>query len=90
MPTRAPDVEVAEIDGELVVLVPSERRAHHLDPLLALVFDACDGVTPLASVVAEIAEATSTSADEVTDRVGRAIQLLRDRHLVDPPADTSP
>lgn len=64
MPARHPEVLVAEFETELVVLVPDARRAHHLDDGLSLVLDSCDGVTPTASVVEEVA-ATGEPQDAV-------------------------
>ena len=55
MPRKRADVMVADFDTELVVLVPDERQAHHLDVGLSLVLDSCDGTTSTAAVVAEVA-----------------------------------
>lgn len=41
-------VVVADFDTELVVLVPSRRKAHLLEPMWALLFDSC-AVTPPAT-----------------------------------------
>ena len=90
LPARTAGLEVAEVDGELVVLHPGDRRAHHLDVGLALVFDACDGTTTLADLAGEVAEASGGSAGEAADWIGRAIQILREHHLVDGAADPSP
>ena len=54
MPVRHPALEVAEFEVELVVFDPRVNRVHHLRDLGAAVFDACDGVTPMADLVAEI------------------------------------
>ncbi len=41
LPGVLAEVEVADFETELVVLVPSRRLAHHLEPVWALVFDSC-------------------------------------------------
>jgi hypothetical protein len=76
MPRKRADVMVADFDTELVVLVPDERQAHHLDVGLSLVLDSCDGVTPTAAVVAEVAEATDTETDAVESWLADTLATL--------------
>ena len=83
MPRRRADVLVAEFDGELVVLVPGERMAHHLDAGLSLVLDSCDGSTPTADVVAEIAGATGDGPDTVRVWLHDAMRQLAELQVLE-------
>ena len=76
MPRKRADVMVADFDTELVVLVPDERQAHHLDVGLSLVLDSCDGVTSTAAVVAEVALGTGTAVDAVESWLAETLVTL--------------
>lgn len=76
MPRKRVDVMVADFDTELVVLVPDERQAHHLDVGLSLVLDSCDGVTSTAAVVAEVALGTGTAVDAVESWLAETLTTL--------------
>lgn len=76
MPRKRADVMVADFDTELVVLVPDERQAHHLDVGLSLVLDSCDGVTSTAAVVAEVALGTGTAVDAVESWLAETLATL--------------
>ena len=77
MPRKRADVLVADFETELVVLVPDQRRAHHLDEGLSLVLDSCDGATPTAAVVEEVASGTGNSVADVENWLGHALTTLR-------------
>jgi len=55
LPTVSRLVVAAEFDTELVVLVPDRRKAYHLDPGPALVFDSCRRGDSLAELADELA-----------------------------------
>jgi len=76
MPRKRADVMVADFDTELVVLVPDERQAHHLDVGLSLVLDSCDGVTSTAAVVAEVALGTGAPVDSVESWLAQTLATL--------------
>jgi hypothetical protein len=76
MPRKRAEVMVAAFDTELVVLVPDERRTHHLDEGLSLVLDSCDGVTPTADVVTEIAAGTGATTEAVESWLKRSLETL--------------
>ncbi len=76
MPRKRADVMVADFDTELVVLVPDERQAHHLDVGLSLVLDSCDGATSTAAVVAEVALGTGTAVDAVESWLAETLATL--------------
>ena len=77
MPRKRDEVMVAEFDTELVVLVPGVRMAHHLDTGLSLVLDSCDGETPTATVIAEVAEATADEPEAVSAWLHSALNELK-------------
>jgi hypothetical protein len=83
MPRRRAAVVVADFDTELVVLVPEERMAHHLDEGLSLVLDSCDGVTATADVVAEVAQATGSPTDEVQLWLKKSLQTLDELNMLE-------
>jgi hypothetical protein len=87
MPLRRPEVLVADFDTELVVLVPADRQAHHLDEGLSLVLDSCDGVTPTSALVDEVVQATGQSTDQVRVWLGDAIERLIHIGVVEPFSD---
>jgi hypothetical protein len=89
MPRRRADVVVADFDTELVVLVPDERVAHHLDEGLSLVLDSCDGTTSTASVVAEVALGTGTAVDAVESWLAQTLTTLARLNVFDEPWDRS-
>lgn len=83
LPTLAPDVEIAEFDDELVVLMPGDRRAVHLEAGPALVFDSCRRGHDRASLVEEVSAATGTAPAEATTWVEQTlIELARVGALV--------
>lgn len=77
MPAKRPDVLTAAFDTELVVLVPEEQTAHRLDEGLSLALDSCDGVTPTADVIAEVASVTVQPDDAVARWLEDALDQLR-------------
>jgi hypothetical protein len=89
MPRKRADVMVADFDTELVVLVPDERQAHHLDVGLSLVLDSCDGATSTASVVAEVALGTGSPVDAVESWLAETLVTLGRLNVLEP-ADPEP
>jgi hypothetical protein len=83
MPRKRADVMVADFDTELVVLVPDERQAHHLDVGLSLVLDSCDGATSTAAVVAEVALGTGAPIDAVESWLAETLATLKDLNVLD-------
>lgn len=82
MPRKRDEVMVAEFDTELVVLVPWARMAHHLDVGISLVLDSCDGETPTADVIAEVAEATGNEPEAVSFWLRNALDQLAEREML--------
>lgn len=69
LPKHRKELEVAEFDTELVVLATGSNRAHHLQGLAAIVFDACDGRTRSDRLVGEVAEAMGIDDAEARAQV---------------------
>ena len=93
MPSRHPALEVAEFEVELVVFDPRVNRVHHLRDLGAAVFDACDGVTPMADLVAEIVEVAGASEQDATEAVQAVLASLTAEGMLEgaePPAPAPP
>jgi hypothetical protein len=82
MPRKRDEAMVADFDTELVVLVPEAREAHLLDEGLSLVLDSCDGVTPTADVIAEVADATGDTPAQVAVWLANSIQRLVELDIV--------
>jgi PqqD family protein of HPr-rel-A system len=57
MPARNSGLEIAEFGHEFVVFDPRCGQVHLLSELTAVVFDACDGHTPVAELCRELVEA---------------------------------
>jgi hypothetical protein len=76
MPLKPPEVLTADFDGELVVYVPGENKAHHLDEGLSLVLSSCDGTTPTADFVAEVASGTGQTTSDVERWLEASIMSL--------------
>lgn len=83
MPRRRSEALVADFETELVVLVPETRQAHLLDEGLSLVLDSCDGATPTAAVIAEVAAATGEPTDQVERWLADCLDRLADLGVLD-------
>jgi hypothetical protein len=84
LPGVAAEVEVADFDTELVVLVPSRRLAHHLEPMWALVFDSCRRGDDADDLHQELVKATGWTADETSEWIGHAVAQLTALGVTDP------
>ena len=78
MPLKPPEVLTADFDAELVVFVPSTNEAHHLDEGMSLVLASCDGITPSADLVNEVAAGTGEDVDVVERWLAATLTSLRD------------
>lgn len=76
LPRRHPVLEVAEFPVEQVVFDPRSNRVHHVRDLAAVVFDACDGVTSVAALAEEIAEATAGDHEAIVGNVRLVLQAF--------------
>ena len=85
LPARRAGLEIAEFDTEFVVWDPKWKMVHHLEGVAAILFDACDGSTHSAELLAEIAEATGVTLAAVTDEVTTVWQMFNRRDLLAAP-----
>ena len=76
LPRIRDDLVVADFDTELVVLVPSTRRAHLLEPMMALVFDSCRSRHTFEALVGELSSASGESEQEMIRWVTGAVATL--------------
>lgn len=76
LPSIAPGIEIAEFDTELVVLVPNDRRAVHLDSGHAIVLDSCRRGHGADRLVADVVEATGDDAEAVREWVDGVLREL--------------
>jgi PqqD family protein of HPr-rel-A system len=76
MPARNPAVEVAEFETELVVFDPRSDQVHLLEGLSAVVFDACDGESPPAALVADLVDVGGVDADQAQVLIARTLVEL--------------
>lgn len=81
-PLAVPGLLSREIDDELVLVDPRDGEAYLLNPMGASILDLCDGRTPLASIVAEIASTLGTPEAEVAPEVEKFVGDLAARGLL--------
>lgn len=84
LPVPSSDIVIADFNTELVVLVPNTRRAHHLEPMWAVLFDSCRLGHSRSEVVSDLAEANGWSRPETEDWVRRALGELAGSGIVAP------
>ena len=72
---RSADLEWLEVDGEAVVWHRRHEQLHRLDPIGTLVFQLCDGVTPLGVTVRELGE-TFGRPQRVAEDVHELVAVL--------------
>jgi len=72
---RSADLEWLEVDGEAVVWHRRHEQLHRLDPIGTLVFQLCDGVTPLGVTVRELGE-TFGRPQRVSEDVHQLVSAL--------------
>lgn len=93
LPQRHPELEVAEFEIECVVFDPRVNRVHHLRELAAIVFDACDGATETASLVAELCEVLGLQAADATAAIDASLASFHEAGLLvgsEPPPEPPP
>lgn len=83
LPARHPEVDVAEFDGVLVTFDARSNQVHMFADVVALVFDACDGITPTATLIGELTRAGFGSEEEVCALVDELLLRLADMGLLE-------
>jgi hypothetical protein len=82
LPSIDGSVEIADFDTELVVLVPSTRRVHLLDPALSLVVHSCQMSHRRDQLVREFASATAQSLEDTEQWLAGALDSLTQAGIV--------
>lgn len=94
LPEVTPDLEVADFDDELVVLVTASRRAVRLTPGPALVFDSCRRRATLEELLDELATVIGADTAEASTWLSATLVELARHGLVGsidgPISDASP
>ena len=83
MPAKNPVIEIAEFDDGTVVFDPRVSVVHLLEDLPAVIFDACDGATPIDELVLEVGEAFGASSDDAREHVEMSLQSFADLGLLE-------
>ncbi len=80
MPRRRGELLAVDLGDEQVVYDPRHRHSSRLNRTAGLVLDRCDGRTPIAEVVDELARAFAVDPEQVAGQVGRVLDAFgRDR-----------
>jgi hypothetical protein len=88
-PTRAPEAEVLQLDGEALLLDPRTNRIHQLNPQGTLVWSVLDGEGTVGELVADLADAFEADPERVREDVHRLLEQLAAFDLLEgtqPPA----
>jgi PqqD family protein of HPr-rel-A system len=85
-PQRVDDVGVLDLDDDLVVYDGQSHEVHLLDPVAALLWEACDGARSLDDLTALLLKASPVLGRAAAAAVvGRTLARLADlRLLVEP------
>lgn len=81
LPPLADEVEVADFETELVVVVPSRRRAYHLDERWALLVDSCRRGDDVGDLVEELVS-VGGDPDQARRWFIAALEVLRDHGVL--------
>jgi hypothetical protein len=84
LPRVADEVEAADFDTEIVVLVPSRRKTHLLEPMLALLFDSCRDGADDEAFLTELVEATGLTHEDAERWMADALRELTALGVIDP------
>jgi hypothetical protein len=83
LPEVNQSVAIADFDIELVVLVPERRRAFHLDPMRAVVFDSCRSGHTVSDLVHDLVVATEWSIGDTEEWVRTVLGEFKAANVVD-------
>ena len=79
----SPHLEWVEIDGEIVAWIQEPETLHRLDRIATLIFQLCDGVSPLGQTVLDLAEAFGQDPTELESDVIECVARLVENGLVE-------
>ncbi len=69
-------------DGEAVIVSPADSTLHTLNEVGTVVWEAADGRTPLAAIVARVCAQYDVAAPEAERDVEAFVERLRDKGLI--------
>lgn len=92
LPSRHPEIEVAEFETEYVIFDPRCSEVHLIAGLTAVVFDACDGSTIVVDLVEEFRETLGLEFEASRSQIAEALRVLSGIGALDgtTPADRPP
>jgi hypothetical protein len=82
MPRARDDLDAVVLDGEAVLFDPQTATLHRLNPAATAVWSRCDGVTPCAVVVDDLADASAAPLERVRADVLDLLDDLGRRQLL--------
>ncbi len=83
-PKRRSDVNVRVMEGETVVLDRQGELIHHLNQTASYIWDRCDGMSPLAEIANQLAEAFDVDPKIAAKDVAVIVLQLRGLNLLEP------
>jgi hypothetical protein len=81
-PTRRPDVESVDVEGELVLWDPYGQRVHRLDRVASLLWPFLDGTVTIDELAADAAEVWETSQEDAQRGISNLVAQLADAGLL--------
>ena len=87
VPRRVAGAREDQVDGELLVYMPTATRAVYLNGSAATIWGLCDGVRSLAEMVELLAENYPEAAKTIDADVIEAIDQLRAAGIIEPGSD---
>jgi len=82
-PLARSSVATEELDGELVLYDPDNRRLLVLNPTGSAVWKGCDGTVPVPRLIERLAAAAGQEPAEIADDVVAFVEHLRHAGLLD-------
>ncbi len=79
----SPAIEWVDVEGEIVAWNEERESLHLLDPVAGIIFQLCDGVTPLRVTLEEVAAAFGREPTEIAADVRECAVSLTDLGLVE-------
>lgn len=83
-PKRRSDVNGRVVEGETVVLDRQGELIHHLNQTASYIWDRCDGMSPLAEIANQLAEAFDVDPKTAAKDVAVIVLQLRRLNLLEP------
>jgi hypothetical protein len=82
-PKKREDLLLKEVEEELILYDPRSGESFLLNGTAAVVFQLCDGQTPVSSIAREIVSVLSAPSETVLADVQRVVKELAEKGLVE-------